>query len=51
MGELYCCSNEQRTRAVSNNESVGLINFTKINIIGSGGFSKVSNISINYNNN
>ena len=48
MGELHCCSNENRVRSLvdSNNESIGKIHFTKKYIIGSGGFSKVSNILI-----
>ena len=44
MGELYCCSNRQRTKFFDeeNNELVGKNNFLKKYIIGVGGFSKVS---------
>ena len=44
MGELYCCSNQQRARALSDshNKTIGKADFSKKYIIGSGGFSKVS---------
>lgn len=44
MGELYCYSNNQRSRVIDeeSKELVGKLNFTKQYIIGAGGFSKVS---------
>lgn len=44
MGELYCCSNTQRSKGIDeeSNELIGKLNFTKKYIIGVGGFSKVS---------
>jgi len=46
MGELNCCSNENRANLYneSNNKLITKNEFTKKYIIGKGGFSKVSNI-------
>ena len=44
MGELYCCSNQQRIKSLDeeNSNLIGKLNFSKKYIIGAGGFSKVS---------
>ena len=44
MGELYCCSNENRGNINDETKLITKNDFTKKYIIGKGGFSKVSYI-------